>query len=124
MDVHGRSTQLRPSRRFIGDLDMLNEVQIKALQTPEKGEKIYPDKNLPGFGVRVTSNGVKSFILTHGRTRSRETIGRTGIISLVEARAEAKRRLAEYTLGKQRPKAKSWCAAVDEYLQGVKSKNR
>ncbi len=103
---------------------MLTEVQIKALQAPKKGEKIYPDKSLPGFGVRVTSTGVKSFILTHGRTRSRETIGRTGMVSLAEARAEAKRRLAEYTLGKQRPQTKSWRAAVDEYLEAVKAKNR
>jgi integrase len=40
-----------------------------------------------------------------------------GIISLQDARKEAKRLLAEYTLGKHQPLAKTWRDAVEEYLE-------
>jgi integrase len=39
-----------------------------------------------------------------------------GIVGLQEARNDAKRRLAEYTLGKTKPQAVSWDAAREEYL--------
>jgi integrase len=71
---------------------------------------------LSGFGVRVSQAGTKSFVLTYGPRRTRETIGRVGIISLSEARTEAKRRLAQYILGKDKPKAITWNAAKEEYL--------
>jgi hypothetical protein len=74
--------------------------------------------------VRVSEGGTKSFILTHGARGTRETIGRVGILTLADARQEAKRRLAEYTLGKIRPQAKSWLAACDEYLQGIKANRK
>jgi integrase len=56
--------------------------------------------------------------------RQRETLGRVGIISLSEARAEAKRKLAEYTLGKHKVSSKPWSDALDEYLAGVKQKRK
>jgi integrase len=102
----------------------LTDLSIRALSTPEKGAQIYYDDTLPGFGVRVSEGGTKSFILTHGARRRRETIGRVGIISLSDARTEAKRRLAEYTLGKSRPKIISWASARDEYLAGIKAKRK
>ena len=71
---------------------------------------------LIGFGVRVTSTGVKSYVLTHGIRRQRETIGRVGVITLQDARNEAKRILAEYTLGKDKVASVPWCFALDEYL--------
>jgi len=43
-------------------------------------------------------------------------IGRVGIVTLQEAREEAKRRLAEYTLGKNKPKPINWDVAKAEYL--------
>lgn len=94
----------------------LTDLSIKSLKPPEKGEQIHYDETLTGFGVRVSEGGTKSYILTHGRRRTRETLGRVGIISLSDARGEAKRRLAEYTLGKHQPKAKSWSTAVSEFL--------
>ncbi len=95
----------------------LTDLSIKALKTPEKGAIIYPDDILSGFGVRVSEGGTKSFVLTHGPLRRRETIGRVGILGLADARGEAKRRLAEYTLGKTQPRATSWSAALEEYLR-------
>jgi hypothetical protein len=78
----------------------LTDMSVKALKAPEKGVIYYTDEALAGFGVRVSEGGTKSFVLTHGPRRQRETIGRFGVVSLQDARAEAKRRLAEYTLGK------------------------
>lgn len=101
----------------------LTDLSIKALEAPKTGYLIYHD-DLTGFGVRVTDKGVKSFVLTHGSPRKRETIGRVGIVSLQDARTAAKRLLAEDTLGKHQPRSKTWNAALEEYLAHVKQKNR
>ena len=97
---------------------------LKALKAPEKGVIYYTDEVLAGFGVRVSEGGTKSFVLTHGPRRQRETIGRFGVVSLQDARAEAKRRLAEYTLGKHRSHTVSWNVALEEYLAEVASKRK
>jgi Arm DNA-binding domain len=102
----------------------LSDISIRALKSPSKGAEIHYDDTLSGFGVRISEGGTKSFILTHGARRRRETIGRVGIISLSQARQEAKRRLAEYTLGKHQPKAIAWNVALEEYLAEVKAKRR
>lgn len=102
----------------------LTDLAIRAIKPPRIGADIYYDDDLPGFGVRVSKAGTKSFILTHGPQRRRETIGRVGILALKTARSEAKIRLAEYTLGKDRPRVIAWKAAVDEYLKEVKARRR
>ena len=94
----------------------LTDITIRSLKTPNEGAVIFNDDLFPGFGVRVSEGGTKSFVLTHGQRRQRETIGRVGVVTLQNARAEAKRRLAEYTLGKDQPRAMSWNAAKEEYL--------
>jgi integrase len=102
----------------------LTDLTIKALSAPQSGVAVYFDDTLTGFGVRVSTGGTKSFVLTHGPRRARETIGRVGVVSLSEARAEAKRRLAEYTLGKHRPQEITWDAAKREYLDEQAAKLR
>jgi integrase len=94
----------------------LTDIAIKALKTPEAGSIIYPDESVAGFGVRVSEGGTKSFVLTHGKLRRRETIGRVGVVGLADARAEAKRRLAEYTLGKQDPTSITWAKASEDFI--------
>jgi integrase len=69
--------------------------------------------------VRVSEGGTKSFVLTHGVRRQRETLGRVGVVSLQQARSEAKRRLAEYTLGKTQSPSITWAAAQERYLADV-----
>ena len=54
--------------------------------------------SLPGFGIRVSPGGTKTFVLVVGKRRKRKTIGRYPILSLAEARTEAKRLLAQRTL--------------------------
>jgi integrase len=95
----------------------LTDLSIKALRVPTSGVILYSDDILTGFGVRVSQAGTKSYVLTHGPRRERETLGRVGMISLQEARAEAKRRLAEYTLGKNKPQAIAWDTAKEEFLE-------
>src|SRR4051812_31433903 len=103
---------------------MLSDLVIRALQAPERSAKIIYDDIVPGFGVRVTKNKVKSFILTYGRRRRRQTIGRVGVLSLRDARQRAKEMLAEITLGKERPRSLSWKSAVEEFIASKKEKLR
>lgn len=69
----------------------LNDIFVRNLPIPAEGRAQYPDGKLPGFGVRVSSNGLKVFYLTyrlHGRSR-RLILGRYPFKSLAKARAEA-----------------------------------
>src|ERR1035437_3424161 len=71
----------------------LNDAALRSLPTPEAGQLVYWDSGLTSFGVRVSQGGSKTFILNI--SNSRRAIGRYPVISLSEARGEAKRILAE-----------------------------
>ncbi|MFY9855473.1 MAG: Arm DNA-binding domain-containing protein, partial [Terracidiphilus sp.] len=67
------------------------EQTIKRMQAPAVGNWIEWDSEIPGFGLRVTANGVKSFILDYrifGRQR-RYTIGQYPELTATAARVEA-----------------------------------
>ncbi|MGO9264366.1 MAG: tyrosine-type recombinase/integrase [Candidatus Binataceae bacterium] len=68
----------------------------------------YWDKKLPGFGLRVTENGVKTWtaMYRHGRRLRRLTIGGYPAISLADARDAAKRALRDAQLGADPASAK------------------
>jgi integrase len=87
-----------------------------------KGTVDYWDTKLPGFGCRVSQGGAKSFILK--LHNSRKAIGRYPLISLSEARTEAKRLLAEKTLGRLRPQSIGFPAAVEEFLEEKATRRR
>jgi hypothetical protein len=74
----------------------LTDITIKALKPPPSGQVTYTDDSLPGFGVRVSQGGVKSFVVVYGRSRRRVTIGRYPTISLQKARTTARAMLAEH----------------------------
>src|ERR1043166_3336358 len=95
----------------------LTDISIRSLKAPAAGAVVDRDDTMSGFGVRVSEGGTKSFVLTHGPRRIRETIGRVGIVTLMEARSEAKRRLDQYTLGKEKTRAVTWGGAIAEYLE-------
>jgi integrase len=64
---------------------------IAKLESPKQGNRITWDGEVPGFGVRVTSAGVISFVLEyriHGRKR-RYTIGRYPELTATAARERA-----------------------------------
>lgn len=78
----------------------LTDLSVKRLRVADSGRATYYDDAVPGFGVRVSASGAKSFVLLVGRTRKRVTIGRYPTISLQEARARAREILAARVLGK------------------------
>ena len=72
---------------------MLTDQKVRKVEPPLRGNVIQYDgkDGIPGFGVRVTSNGVRSFILSYranGRDR-RMTLGRHGAWSVAAARKRA-----------------------------------
>ena len=75
----------------------LTEISVRAIKAPERGQLTVWDTHSP-LGVRVSQGGSKTFIVMLGSGK-RHVIGRFGIIMLAEARTEARRILAEKTLG-------------------------
>jgi integrase len=71
----------------------------------------------------VSQGGTKTFIVLIGSGR-RQAIGHYPLVSLSAARIEAKRLLAEKTLGKVRPKHIAFADALDEFLAASENKNR
>jgi integrase len=94
----------------------LTDLSIKGLKAPPTGQRTYPDDSLAGFGVRVSQGGTRSFVLVHGKSRERTTIGRYPIISLADARTAAKRILAERTLGHSRAASTRYEEALGLYI--------
>lgn len=92
--------------------------------SPEPKQRIIYDDSVTGFGLRISPQGTKAFVLTLGRDRERITIGRYPIIGLSEARTEAKRLLAERTLGKQRPSRLMASEALTHFIGEQEKKNR
>lgn len=80
----------------------LTKRAIDALPIPAKGQTFHWDTETRGFGVRVGASGAKTFIIQYrnveGRTR-RVKIGRYGILTVEEARDQAKIKLGEVAAG-------------------------
>jgi len=74
------------------------DLAVKALKAPPSGQTTYWDRSLPGFGIRISRGGTRTWTVVHGQNRRRITIGRYPAVSLQEARADAKRILAEVAL--------------------------
>lgn len=91
-----------------------SDVWIRSLPPPEKGQKAYWDEKLPSFGVRVSQGGSKTFVVN--RRNNLITLGRFGVLTLSEARTEARKLLAEFTLGKVRPTAITYDKAVELFI--------
>jgi hypothetical protein len=75
--------------------------------------------SLPTFGVRVSPKGTKTFVVKIHN--GRQAIGRYPIISLADARKQARRLLAEKTLGKIRPQAVTFSDAVSLFIEEKRS---
>ncbi|MEO6195368.1 MAG: integrase arm-type DNA-binding domain-containing protein [Thermoanaerobaculia bacterium] len=86
---------------------MLTDRQVKSLRTDLPQVEVY-DGSIPGFGVRVTNKGRKSFFLFYrarravdaGRRLRRVTFGSYPYVSLADARERAKTILLEIGAGK------------------------
>ena len=79
----------------------LTDMALRRISPPPFGSLEVWDGKIPGFGIRVSPKGTKSFILVFrvdGRAR-RLTIGRYPTLSLAEARSLAKQALSEIAQG-------------------------
>jgi integrase len=72
-------------------MGVITEKAVRGLTPPSAGNAIVYDEEIPGFGVRVTAAGAKSFVLNYrinGRER-RFTIGRLPGLNVAAARMRA-----------------------------------
>ncbi len=106
----------------------LTDLSIRKLKAPSSGQRTYYDAALPGFGVRVSQGGTKSFVVLYGKARKRKTIGRYPDTKLADARREAKRIQSDVTLLEAAktvaPKPISFSEARDKFLEHCETKNK
>ncbi|HEY1852573.1 MAG TPA: Arm DNA-binding domain-containing protein, partial [Candidatus Binataceae bacterium] len=79
----------------------LTHAAVAALKPPIEGQIDYWDSRKPGFGVRVSMGGTKTWLLMYrqeGRKR-RLTLGRFPAISVADARARATAALGDIVKG-------------------------
>lgn len=94
------------------------DLSVRAIKSPARGQTTVWDKNSP-IGVRASDGGTKSYVVMIG-SGQRRTLGKVGVLSLAQAREEAKRILAEKTLGIAKPKLPktiSFDAAIPLFLE-------
>lgn len=95
----------------------LTQISVDALKPPTKGQKTYTDDVVPGFAVRVSQGGTKTYIVQHGTDRRKKTIGRHGVISLADARKQARSFLASLTLGQTEAVSPIFAEALPLFLE-------
>jgi integrase len=84
----------------MAEAQKLTKRTVDSIKHPKEGQQFYWDRELPGFGLRVTP-GSKSYIVQDrvaGRT-VRATIGPHGTFTPEEARNEAKAKLGDLSRG-------------------------
>ena len=89
----------------------LTDISLRSIRAPDIGQVTYWDETLPTFGIRVSQGGSRTFVIQ--KSGRRTVVGRYPTLSLSQARTEAKRLLAEMTLGKIRPPSKTLQELVD-----------
>ncbi|HIB84294.1 MAG TPA: DUF4102 domain-containing protein [Chromatiaceae bacterium] len=79
----------------------LTKTSIDNAPLPEHGQTFLRDNLLKGFGLRITANGTKSFIIEkriNGRVR-RQTVARFGVLTCEQARKRAQILLGQIAEG-------------------------
>lgn len=74
--------------------------------------------------MRASQGGSKSFVVVHGVNRQRETLGRYPTITLKQAHDQAKKLLAEITLGAQQNRTISYKDTLDLFLECCGARNK
>jgi Arm domain-containing DNA-binding protein len=91
----------------------LTKRAVEALATPAAGQEFCWDGEIRGFGVRVISSGLRTFVVQYrsaaGRSR-RIKIGRFGVMTVEQARELAKVKLGRVAEGID-PAEESWRVA-------------
>jgi hypothetical protein len=102
----------------------LTDVGVRALEHPTKGQVTYWDASLKSFGLRISQGGSRSWVVLVGPERRRLTIGRYPLISLAEARKQARVLLAEAALRKFQPARTPFDEAKRDFLAECVRKNK
>lgn len=102
----------------------LTDLLIKHFKLPERGQRTHFDNALPGFGVRVSQGGAKSFVVMSGKSRKLKTLGRYPVLSLAEAR-----RLAKLVQGAAEPQpvvlnTLTFREARERFIEDAKARTR
>jgi integrase len=107
---------------------------LKAIKPPPRPRQVdYFDESLPGFGLRVSYNGRKSWIALYrcNGVKGRLTLGRFDVLPLVEAREQARDALKAATRGvdpaakKHRDReAPTFKKLVDDYIEQYAKPNK
>ncbi len=101
----------------------LTDIVVRNLKAPDKGQETYWDATLPGFGVRVSQGGTKSFIVI--RRGKRRVLGRYPIMTLKEGRTEGRKILHDPVgYAKSQHIDISYPEAVERYLNMKKGEVR
>src|SRR5205823_4302556 len=76
----------------------LTDLTIRSLAV-ERGQKMFFDDSLTGFGIRVSPHSKTFVLVIHRGYRNKwETLGKYPIVSLADAREEARNRLSRIQL--------------------------
>lgn len=100
----------------------LTKSVIDKIQTPHNRDQVfYRDSELKGFAVRITSNGIKSFVVEKlvNRKVRRMTLGRYGELTAEQARKEAQKLLGKIATGVDPAADKQLAKAKAVTLSGV-----
>lgn len=99
----------------------LTDLAIRSLPIPQTGQKLYIDAANPGFGVRVSQGGTKTFVAILGANRTYRKVGRYPDMTLREARQEAKAMQVSY---QPQPNQLSIPELITAYLDDCRTRLR
>src|SRR5262245_47745198 len=104
----------------------MTERTLQRLRVPSIGQVDYFDQRLPGFGMRVTASGHRSWIVLYrhdGRGR-RLTLGAYPALGLADARVIAKDAIHRVACGRDpaaekqvERRAETFAELADEYME-------
>src|SRR5208283_3076541 len=79
----------------------LTDLALKSIKPPPKGQETHWDEKLKGFGLRVSQGGSRAWIIAyrHNRRMRWMKLGSYPILTLADAREQAKNKLADVQKG-------------------------
>ena len=98
----------------------LTDLKLRKLAPPREGRDEHYDGKVPGFGVRVSAAGTKTFFVLHrsaGGAFRRKSLGRYPELSLADARQQAQAVLSG--TGPEKEAGKQTRSASDPFSQSV-----
>lgn len=105
----------------------LTDLSIRSLEPPERGQRTYFDDAIPGFAVRVSQGGARSFVLQVRNPRRLITLGRyhPQLFTLAQARQRARDILARKQLGQdEEALGTRFPEALEQFLDAYRRKNK